>query len=53
MRQFTFLKIDNRIYVRLLIANNKSCLKGIGEVGSGEKQSITWELITGLKTDLV
>jgi hypothetical protein len=35
------------------IANNKSCLKGIGEVGSGKKQSITWELITRLKTDLV
>ncbi|AKV68611.1 hypothetical protein VL20_3613 [Microcystis panniformis FACHB-1757] len=38
--------------------NTKSCLKGIGEWGaperrSGEKQSITWELITLLKTDLV
>lgn len=38
--------------------NTKLCLKGIGEWGaperqSREKQSITWELIIVLKTDLV
>ncbi|TRT46350.1 MAG: hypothetical protein EWV85_18785 [Microcystis aeruginosa Ma_QC_C_20070703_M131] len=33
----------------------KSCLEGIGEQGAGrrEKQSIAWELIVLLKTDLV
>ncbi|BAG02830.1 unknown protein [Microcystis aeruginosa NIES-843] len=31
MRQFTFLKIDNRIYVRLLTNESLTAKKGVGK----------------------